>query len=77
MIQDILDNPLFECPAEEVELAHRRLFDWFLTAHLEADAFTTAKGIKEPLRIRLELALIMKMHHELRGLLWVADVELL
>ena len=79
--QNVADHALLNGPAEEVELAHRRLLDRRLAADLEADALTAAKRIKEALRIRLELTLVMKMDHELfgAGLLCegVADVELL
>lgn len=77
MIQDILDDPLLQSPAEEVQLADGGLFNRRRTADLEADAFTTAERIKETLGIRLEFAFIMEMHHELCGILRIADVELL
>ena len=58
-------------------MANGGLFDGRRATDLEADAFTTAERIKETLGIRLEFALIMEMDHELRGILGIADVELL
>jgi len=79
--QNVADHTLLNGPAEEVELAHRRLLDRRLATDLEADALATAKRIKEALRIRLELTLVMEVDHELtrrrvfcQG---IADVELL
>ena len=77
MFQNIIDNPLFEGPAEEIELTHSRLFDRGLTANLKTDALTAAEGIKQPFRIGLELSFIMKVHHELTVLQQVTDVEFL
>ena len=68
MIQDILDNALLECPAEEVELAHGGLFDRCGAVYLETDPLSATKGIKEPLGIGLEFALVVEVHHELAGL---------
>ena len=79
--QNIADDALLNGPAEEVELAHRRLLDRRLAANLEADALATTKRIEEALRIRLELTLVMEVDHELtrrrvfcQG---IADIELL
>ena len=79
--QNIADHALLNGPAEEIELAHRRLLDRRLAADLEADALATAKRIEEALRIRLEFTLVMEVDHELtrrrvfcQG---IADVELL
>ena len=58
-------------------MADGGLFDGRRAADLEADALTTAEGVKEPLGIGLEFALVVEMHHELRGILGVADVKLL
>ena len=82
ILQDILDHALLNRPAEEIELAHRGLFDGRVAANLEADALSATKRVKEALRIGLELALVMEVHHELTGQTCVirkrvADVELL
>ena len=77
MIQDILDNALFECPAEEIELLHRGLFDGCRTTNLEADTLTTTERVEETLRIGLELTLVMEVNHKLRGFQRIADVEFL
>ena len=77
MIQDILDDALFQGPAKEVQLTHSGLFDGCRTADLETDALATAKRVKETLGIGLEFALVVKMHHELRGLQGIAYVEFL
>ena len=79
--QDVSDHTLLEGPAEEVELAHRRLFDRRLAADLETDALAAAEGIEEALRIRLEFAFVVEMHHELTrtGLIRdrITDIKLL
>ncbi len=79
--QNVADHALLNGPAEEVELAHRRLLNRRLATDLEADALATAKRIKKALRIRLELTLVMEVDHELtrrrvfcQG---IADIELL
>ena len=58
-------------------MSHSSLFNGRRTADLEANAFTTAERIEEPLGIRLQFALVVEMYHELRGILGIADVELL
>ena len=65
MRQNVANNAHLNCPSEEIELTHRRLLNRRLTANLETDPLSSAKGIKEPLGIRLEFALIVEMHHEL------------
>ena len=77
VFQNILDNPLLYGPTEEIQLAHSGLLNRCLTANLEADAFATAKRIKEALGIRLEFALVMEVHHELAVLLGIRDIEFL
>ena len=77
MIQDILDDALFKCPAEEIELPHGGLFYGRRTTNLEADSLTTTERVEETLRIGLEFALVMEVDHELGGFQWVADVEFL
>ncbi len=67
MGHNICNDPLFDGPAEEVELAHGGLFDWGLTADLEADALTATEGVEETLGVRLEFAFVMEMYHELAG----------
>ena len=62
---DVPDHAHLNRPAEEVELAHRCLLNRCLAADLETDALTATEGIKEPLRIRLEFALVVEMDHKL------------
>ena len=65
VLQNIADDTHLNCPAEEVELTHRRLIYRCLAANLEADALPSAERVKQPFRIRLELAFIVEMYHEL------------
>lgn len=81
VLQNVVDHALLDRPSEEIQLAHGGLLNRRLAADLEADALPSAKRIKQPLRIGLELALVVEMHHELARARLVrnriADVELL
>ena len=77
VLQNILDDPLLDGPTEEIQLAHRGLLNRCLATNLEADSFAAAKGIKESLRIGLEFALVMEMHHELALLMQIRYAEFL
>ena len=77
IFRNIVNHTLLDGPTEKIQLAHRGFLNWRVTAHLKTDPFATAKGIKEPLRIRLELALVMEVNHELAILQRIKDVELL
>ena len=77
VLQNISDDTLLDGPTEEIQLAHRGLLNRRLAADLEADALTATEGIEEPLRIGLEFALVMEVHHELAILMDIGHVELL
>lgn len=49
VVQNILDDTLLNRPAEEIELADRRLLNRRFAADLEADSFAPAEGIKQSL----------------------------
>ena len=63
--QNISDHAHLNRPSEEIELADGCLLYRCLAANLETDALPSAEGIKEPLRIRLEFALVVEMDHKL------------
>ena len=75
--QNVVEHPLLDRPPEEIQLADRGLLNRRMAADLEADAIAAAEGIEQPLRIGLELALIMKVDHELAVVHRVGHVELL
>ncbi len=82
VLQNVAHHALLNGPAEEIELAHGGLFNGRVTANLETDALPPTKRVKEALRIGLELALVVEVHHELTGQTGfirerIADVELL
>ena len=67
VLQDIAHHTLLNRPAEEIELAHGGLFNRCMTTNLETDALPPTEWVKETLRIGLELALVVEVHHELTG----------
>ena len=75
--ENVVEHPLLDRPTEEIQLADRGLLNWRVAADLEANAITAAEGIEQPLRIGLELALIMKVDHELAVVHRIGHVELL
>ncbi len=62
VLKNVANHSFLDRPPEEIQLSHSGLLNRRLTAHLEADALTAAEGIKESLRIRLELALVVEVH---------------
>lgn len=75
--RDIRHHTLLDCPTEEIQLTHGRLLNGGMTADLETDALATTEGVEQTLAVGLELALIVKMDHELAGFVRVVDVEFL
>lgn len=75
--QNILNDPLLDGPAEEIQLANCGLLNRRLAANLEADSLAATKRIKQTLGIRLEFAFVMEMHHELSVLVEITDIEFL
>lgn len=81
VLQNVAHHAFLNRPAEEIELAHGGLFDGRVAANLETDALPPTKRVKEALRIGLELALVVEVHHELTSQARfigerIADVEL-
>ncbi len=62
VLENVVDYSLLDRPPEEIELPHSGLLNRCLTAHLEADALAAAEGIKQPLRIRLELTFVVEVY---------------
>jgi len=75
--QNVAKDALLDRPTEEIQLADRRLINWRVAANLETNTVATAEWIKEPFGIRLELALIMKVDHELAIVHRIGHVKLL
>ncbi len=77
VLHNIIYHALLNGPTEEVELAHGRLLNRGLPADLETDTLATTEGVEQALRVGLELAFVVEVHHEGALLQRVADVELL
>ena len=77
VLENVVHDSLLDRPPEEVQLTYGGLLNRRLTADLEADALAAAEGVKETLGVRLELALVVKVHHELPTLQLITYIELL
>ncbi len=73
---NILQDTLLDRPPEEVQLAHRRLFDRRGAGYDETDALPTTEGVKQLLAVRLEFALVLKMDDELAFVENIGNIEL-
>ena len=69
---EILNDLLLNGPSEEVQLAHCR-DKGRDTRSAEHDTLPPAKGIKELLAVRLQLALVIHVDHELLATQEIAD----
>jgi len=80
-IHRVLENVAYysflDRPPEEIQLAHRRLLNCRLAQDLERDPLAAAEGIKEPLRIGLELTLVMEVYLESTIIDRITDIQLL
>ena len=77
VLENVVQDSLLDRPPEEIQLTDSGLLDRRLTADLEADALAAAEGVEEALGVRLELALVVEVYHELTALQKIVHVELL
>jgi len=75
--QDIAENTFLDRPTEEIQLADRSLLNRIVTTNLKTDTVAAAEWVKESFGIRLELALIMEVNHELAVVHRIGHIELL
>jgi hypothetical protein len=64
IVLDVLQNPLFNRPAEEVQLAHRGLKKG-VARDLEHNPLAAAKGVEQLFGICLQLGLVVRVDEEL------------
>jgi len=75
ILHNIGNDLLLKGPAEEVQLTNRG-DKGLVTARLEHDPFAPTEGIEEPLRVGLELPLIVEIDEELPLVEDITDVVL-